>query len=185
LGGNNLDALRSIKALKQLIEKERASLTAAGLDNDDLATINAVSALFRPDIGSAGSPVLLPFNFTIIDRDVIDAGAASVGSPPPGFRRLRPLGFYPGPYGYRAYFRLEGTSSVMISGSSIFYRLPGNPPLPTLKTCRSLIEEARQTDKVHPADFFKNLRNYGTKIGVVAAEYFGEREAAIPCLFAG
>jgi hypothetical protein len=130
--------------------------------------------------------VLLPFNFAIVDRDVIDTGSvATPGTPPASFRRLRPLGFYPGPYGYRSYFRLEGTSSVMVSGSSIFYRLPGDPQLPMLRACRSLIEEARQTDKISAGDFFKNLRNYGTKIGVVAAEYFGEREAAIPCLFAG
>jgi len=186
LGGNDLEKLRTIKALAPLIEKEKASLAVAGLDNPDLATINAVSSLFRPDISAAGSPVLLPFNFAIVDRDVIDTGSvATPGTPPASFRRLRPLGFYPGPYGYRSYFRLEGTSSVMVSGSSIFYRLPGDPQLPMLRACRSLIEEARQTDKISAGDFFKNLRNYGTKIGVVAAEYFGEREAAIPCLFAG
>lgn len=186
LGGNDLEKLRAIKALAPLIEKEKASLAVAGLDNPDLATINAVSSLFRPDISAAGSPVLLPFNFAIIDRDVIDTGSvATPGTPPASFRRLRPLGFYPGPYGYRSYFRLEGTSSVMVSGSSIFYRLPGDPQLPMLRACRSLIEEARQTDKISAGDFFKNLRNYGTKIGVVAAEYFSEREAAIPCLFAG
>jgi hypothetical protein len=186
LGGRNLEALRSIKALGPIVEREKASLAAAGVENLDLATINAVSSLFRSDISAAGTPVLLPFNFAIVDRDVIDTGAPSGAAAPPAyFRRLSPLGFYPGPYGYRAYFRLEGTSSVMVSGSSIFYRLPGDPALPSLRTCRSLIEEARQSDKITTGDFFKNLRNYGTRIGVVAAEYFGEREAAIPCLFAG
>lgn len=186
LGGNDLEKMRSIRALAPLIAKERTSLAAAGLDNQDLATINAVSSLFRPNISAAGSPVLLPFNFAIVDRDVIDAGStAAAPAQPAGLKRLRPLGFYPGPYGYRAYFRLEGTSSVMISGSSIFYRLPGDPDLPTLRACRALIDEARQADKISAPDFFKNLRNYGTKIGVVAAEYFSEREAAIPCLFAG
>lgn len=188
LGGDNLGALRSIKAVTDQIAKQKRADGLSDSDILDLATINAVTTIFRPEIAAAGSPVLLPFDFKKLSNDLTKAtslkGAEKTSA---YFGRLNSLAFHPGPYGYRAYLRLKKTSTVMISGSSILYRLSGDPTTPTLQACDALIATAQKANSDAEArdSFFKELARYERRIGLVDAEYFGETEAAIPCLFAG
>jgi hypothetical protein len=151
-------------------------------DARDLATINAVTSLVRPEISFAGSPVLLPFDFAAFVKAI--RSSVGVAATDVYFGRLKSLAFHPGAYGYRAYLQFKNTSTVMISGSTILYRLPGNPQLPTPNTCGSMIEEARKWGDEN-GKFFDYLVKYEKQVGQVKAEYFNEREATIPCLFSG
>lgn len=181
LSGDNLETLRGVRSLAPWLARQKtiADLDPAG--NRDLATINALTSLVRPEISSAGSPVLLPFDFGSFGKAVVSSTGAAATEV--YFGRLKSLAFHPGAYGYRAYLQFNKTSTVMISGSTILFRLPGNPQLPTPNSCTSMIEEAR---KGQDADgkFFEYLAKYEKQIGQVKAEYFNEREATVPCVFA-
>jgi hypothetical protein len=75
----------------------------------------------------------------------------------------------------------------MISGSSIFYKIPALRTLPTLKPCADLTAQAKKANSNDDdrAQFFKDLEKYERNIGEVKAENFRDVEAAIPCTFAG
>src|SRR4051812_6510425 len=59
---NTLAALRKVKAISDRLGKQPAGDGLSAAENQDLATINALSSIFRDKIASAGSPVLLPFD---------------------------------------------------------------------------------------------------------------------------
>jgi hypothetical protein len=155
----------------------------------DLQTINVMISVLRPYVGSAGSPVLLPLDAKRLANDMAGSGTLlNKDKTASYFGGLKPLAFHPGPYGYRAYFQLKKTSTVMISGSSIFYQLPGNPKLPTLLSCLALREAARKAkgneDEANEA-FYEDLATSENGIELRKAGYFGVNEAAVPCTFAG
>jgi hypothetical protein len=184
---NRMASLRSLKPISDQVAKQKPFEGLTVADSVDLATVNAVTAMFRGSITAAGSPVLLPFDFSKLSEDLVRAGSvAGAERTAAYFGRLRSLLFYPGPYGYRAYFQFKKTSTVMVSGSSV-YQMLGNPVTPKLESCTSLIATARKAPSDNDAKelFFAYLTKYERRIGAIHAEYFGEREAAIPCLFAG
>jgi len=155
----------------------------------DLVTINAITSTIHPKIHFAGSPVLLPIDIDQLTKGMIETGKLSNKEKVDFyFGTLKGLAFYPGAYGYRAYFRLKKTSTVMISGSSIFYQIPApEKVLPELQSCESLIMLARkaaQQDEKADEEFFKELGKYDKKIGLKPA-YFGESEATVPCMLEG
>lgn len=186
--GDNLEGLRGIRAIRDQIAQRRP---IEGLEADtqqDLATINALIAPIRPNIAFAGSPVLLPFDVKRLSDDFLRSGSPRrAENTAVYFGRFKSLAFHPGPYGYRAYLGLKKSSTVMISGSSIFYKLPGNPMLPALKSCVGLVAEAKKaaSDSNARNAFFSDLAKYERNIGEVHAQNFSEIEAAIPCMFAG
>jgi hypothetical protein len=181
LNGNNLEALRSVKAVASRLARRNATPGLGDSENRDLTTINAASSILHPKIAAAGSPVLLPLDFAAFARDLQSVDGTHATQAYLG--RLKSLAFYPGPYGYRAYFQLKNTSTIMVSGSTILYRLSGAPKVPTLDSCTSMIVAARKNGDT--GDFFKYLDKYEDRIGQKKAEYFSEREATVPCLFAG
>jgi len=186
--GDNLEALRGIRAIKDQVALRRPVDGLAPDVQQDLATINGLIFPIRPKIAFAGSPVLLPFDVKKLSEDFLRSGSPSgAENTAVYFGKFKSLAFHPGPYGYRAYLGLKNSSTVMVSGSSIFYKLPGNPPLKALQSCADLIAAARKagSDAAAEEDFFKNLETYERHIGEVDAENFRDVEAAIPCLFAG
>lgn len=182
MAGDNLNALREVKVIAPWLAKQQTVSELSAEENRDLATINAVTSLIRPEISFAGSPVLLPFDFAAFGTAI----RSPVGAAPTSayFGRLKSLAFHPGPYGYRAYLQFKKTSTVMIAGSTIFYRLAGNPKLPTLYRCSAMIGEARKPGSADDK-FVEYLTEYEKNIGMIKAEYFSETEATVPCLFAG
>jgi hypothetical protein len=188
LHGDVLSKLRVTKGYQETAAKIAANYAKESF-GADLQTINAISSTLRPNIYRAGSPVLLPFEMSRLANEMILSGVfTNKGKTGSYFGPLKSLAFHPGPYGYRAYFRLKKTSTVMISGSSILFHVPSNLALPQLEPCRSIIETAQKAsgdDEGANDKFFQYLAKYDKKIGLVDAEYFGETEAAVPCVFAG
>jgi hypothetical protein len=187
----SLQSLRQLRGYADAIIKSGA-LTDMEQDASaaDLQTINAVSSLIFPNIRWTGTPVLLPVKLAqLIDEMLVSGAFTNQRKARSYFGQLRPIAFYPGPYGYRAYFRLGKTSTVLVIGSSIFYSLPGANATPQLETCDAIIDHAQfpkdQTDEIANKLFYDYLSAYLTQIGVTAAGYFNNREASIPCLFAG
>jgi hypothetical protein len=179
--GAELTKLRSASALASAMARQLPSPALDAAVALDLSTINAVTSLIRPNIAAAGSPVLLPFDVARFSADLMSPSGAQKTKSYMG--RAESLAFYPGPYGYRAYMGLRKTSTVMISGSTILYRIAGGTKLPETRNCISLIEEARRPDGEADA-FFKYLKAYEESIGK-KADYFNEVEATVPCLFSG
>ncbi|HEV7880403.1 hypothetical protein [Bradyrhizobium sp.] len=186
--GDNLAALRNIPSIKEQVARGRA---VDGLNPDtqqDLATINALIFPIRPKIAFAGSPVLLPFDVRKLSDDFLRTGS-SQGAEKSAvyFGKFKSLAFHPGPYGYRAYFGLKNSSTVMVSGSSLFYKIPSIDPLPPLKPCADFIADARKASSNANArnNSFKDLEQYERDIGETGAGNFRDIEAAVPCTFAG
>lgn len=182
------DMLSDIRKVKGYPASPPSQLRSA--ENADLETINLVTSTVRPNVALSGSPVLLPMDVQRLKRDII-SGNALTNKEAPGsyFGFLRSSGFHPGPYGYRAYFRLKSESSVMISGSTITYDLQTNPRLPTLDSCEQLIAKAKSagrdvTPEAANDAFYNYLSEYETRLGL-ADEWFSVNEAAVPCSFAG
>jgi hypothetical protein len=148
---------------------------------DDLIAINALSSLLEPKVHLSGSPVLAPIDISRLAAKVIGEGTFSADTKAGSyFGLLRSFAFFPGAHGYRAYFRLKKTSSVMIAGSSIFYKFPAQEALPQLDRCLSIIDSAQRD-----AQFYQYITNYENRLGLVEAQYFDDREAVVPCLFFG
>ena len=179
--------LRKLKGYDQVVRKMSLANVNDKSIADDLRTINAVSSLLRDKISSAGSPVMLPLENSRLINEMIASGSfTNKRATASYFGDLVSLQFQPGPYGYRAYFRLRDTklSSVMISGSSIFYKIPLERKMKDLRRCEEMIDQAK---KLTDAEFFKYLANYEQYIGAKDPDRnnFGEAEASVPCIFAG
>jgi hypothetical protein len=181
--GNVIAELKDVKSLSLLLDPKIYS-------DSELDKINAISSRIIPNIRFSGTPVILPMDFEKLGRGIItsnnilgrDRTAAYFGP-------LSLLGFYPGPYGYRAYFRIKTNSTVLIAASSIVYDTPIQPnqPLPKIKACDELIDFASsfETSSRVADEFNEYLSNYESKIGLIDGGFFSQTEAAIPCQFVG
>jgi hypothetical protein len=164
--------------------------TASLQGADDLVAINTVFGVIRPQVTEAGSPVLLPVDIDrlasdmvsirkLLNKDAIDSYSGPFKS----------NGFYPGRYGYRAYFTYGKISSVTVAGSSILFDIPTKVAMPKIKPCGELIGEARRSlaagGDAEKQKFLAYLTAYENQNGEKDNEYFSEREAAVPCQFAG
>jgi hypothetical protein len=189
--GDILTAIRRLKGYDSRARKVRPPDYVDVAVSADLLTMNAISSTLRPNAFLAGSPVLLPIDFKRLAEEMIASGEfKNKDRPDSYFAPLNSLEFYPGPYGYRAYFRLKKTSSVVISGSSVFYDLSNvvGGRLPKLNSCVAIATNARKTasnDQTANKEFYSYLREYSQRLGLIEDKRFGTHEAAIPCLFAG
>jgi hypothetical protein len=190
----NGDILTTIRKLRGYDSEARKVGQTSYVDaaiSADLQTINAISSTLRPNVFLAGSPVLLPIDFKRLAGEMIASGQfKNKDGPESYFAPLGSLAFYPGPYGYRAYFRLKNTSNVVISGSSVFYDLSDvvGGRLPKLDSCEAIATNAQKTasnDEAANRQFYAYLLEYSRRLGLIDDKRFGTREAAISCLFAG
>jgi hypothetical protein len=192
---NNGDVLASIRKLRGYDSAAKNVNRASYIDqvfSADLQTINAISSTLRPNVFRAGSPVLLPIDLKRLINEMITSGEFDNKDRTRSyFGTLGSLAFYPGPYGYRAYFHIKRTSTVMVSGSSVFYKLSGamSGQLPKIDSCgviTGIAQRASGNDEAADKSFYDDyLRKYGRRLGLIEERLFGEREATIPCLFAG
>jgi hypothetical protein len=187
----SIQSLRQLRAYTESVTTLHASAAVGQyVSAVDLQTINAVSESFFPKIRWSGTPVLLPVKLTQLIDEMLRSGKfAKQREAWLYVDPLRPIAFYPGPYGYRAYFRLGKTSTVLVMGSRIFYLLPHVNAAPVLRNCSEIINEA-QLSADRPIEvanqlFYDYLSSYLSAIGIRASGYFNSQEAAVPCLFAG
>jgi hypothetical protein len=189
--GDVLDSVRRLRGYSAIVK----NVSRAGYIDQpysaDLQTINAILSTIRPKAHLAGSPVLLPIDAKRLVGDMILSGQfGNKDRTRSYFGSLGSLSFLPGPYGYRAYFRLMKTSTVMVSGSSVFYKLPRGAAeeLPELHSCGYIVAKARSAGDGAAGDnkFYNEfLAEYGERLELKDEKFFNSREAAIPCLFAG
>ncbi len=152
--------------------------------SDDLIAINVVASVIHPNIAEAGSPVLLPVDFGKFTNGLVATGhLEQLGKKRDYFGPLRSTMFEPGALGYRAFYRVGENSTVLVSGSSIFYDLKERTPFPALRDCSAWIAEAR-AGNVSDADFARNLKGYEQGNLEARDGYYGVKEAAVPCMFA-
>ncbi|WP_441261150.1 hypothetical protein AB7008_48155 [Bradyrhizobium sp. 521_C7_N1_3] len=188
--GDILTAVRKLRGYDSEARKVGPAIVGAVMSTE-LQTINVIASTLRPNVFLAGAPVLLPIDFKRLAGEIIASGQIkNKDGPDSYFAPLGSLAFYPGPYGYRAYFRLKNTSTVVISGSSVFYDLSdvAGGRLPILDSCGTIATNAHKTasnDEAANRQFYTYLREYSRRLGLIDDRRFGTREAAISCLFAG
>jgi hypothetical protein len=189
---DSLGQLRKSKRYAVALAKIGTPTYIAQRFSTDLLAINAIASVILPNIHRAGSPVLLPLDVNQLIYDILTTNGEFTNRRKSGsyFGLAKPVAFFPGQYGYRAYFRIMNSSTVLVAGSSIFYELVGVGVMPQLTACRAIIDVARSggagaSPEELNRSFFNYLREYAMGLGLIAAHYFRKREAAIPCLFAG
>jgi len=159
--GVALADVRKVSGFANTARKLGPSGSTGEAFSEDLRTINAISATLRPKIQFAGSPVLLPVDMERLANEiVVSKKFANKDKPDSYLGELRSLAFHPGPYGYRAYFQMRKTSTIMISGSSIYFNPPPGAQWPQLRECAAIIEAAKtapSASKATPDDNFFNI----------------------------